>query len=77
MAIAGSPGIPSSGFYIRNRKLLQVGTVANKPADVIVAAVDAAAMLLFDPGTPVQMDVRRGTSEAALRLYLTEMDLID
>lgn len=77
MAIAGSPGVPSAGFCIRNRQLVQIGTVANKPAAVVMDPDAAATALLFSPGSVVQLDVRRGTAETVVRLHLEGLGVID
>ena len=77
MAIADCRAVPSAGFVIRNRKLVQVGKATKKTTSVVVRAEVAAALLLFNPSQPVQLDTRRGTAEGILRIRLRELDLID
>lgn len=77
MAIAGSYKTPSASFCIINRRLVQIGTVVNRPDSALARADDAATHLLFDPHAVLHLDARRGTAEHVLRLRLVELGAID
>lgn len=59
MAIAGSPGIPSCGVYVRDNRILTLPYTQNKPEGVVEQDPEQAARRLV-AGEIVQIDMRRG-----------------
>lgn len=72
MAIAGSPGIPSTGAIIHRKRLHCVGLTSNKPKEVVFQDMSAAAdHLRRHPDIVIQIDIRE-PNYARLLGYLRE-----
>ena len=61
MAVSGSGGwVPSATFIYRNKRLVRIGIVQNKPKEVLVSLEDAAKSLFGSDGNKiVTVDIRR------------------
>lgn len=69
IAIAGSPGVPSLGLYIRNGEIRQTPIAQNKPPRCVELDAERAARRIAG-GEIVQVDARAGNVTRVARRAL-------